>query len=184
MAVGQDMNALPPPPPVLNDDQLFRKYVVSTVGPSGLIGASAAAAYEQVTNYPQDWDKTAAGYAKRWGSAYAAGVIGNSTKYAVAHALHHDPSFVRCRCSGFNARLKHAVVSVFTARTRTGREVFSPATVAGFAAEHVVPATLWFPQKDRWHEGAGLLGVSIGSKVAINIFHEFFGSPRIVIGKE
>ena len=122
LRVSAQDTAAPKPAPVLNDDQMFKKYVVSTVGPAGLIGAAAAAAYEQDQNYPAEWRQTAPGYAKRFASAYAAGAIGNSTKYAIAHLLHQDPSFTRCQCTGFNRRMRHAVTSVFTARTQTGRE--------------------------------------------------------------
>jgi len=172
------------PASVLTDDQLFKKYVISTVGPPGVLGAAAAAGYEQYENYPQAWRPTAGGYAKRWASAYAAGAIGNSTKYAVAHVLHQDPSFARCRCAGFNARMRHAILSVFTARKRSGREVFSLATVSGLAAEHAIPAALWFPREDRWKEGAGLVGVGVAAKIGINIFHEFVGRPKVVFEKE
>lgn len=184
-AAAQEASApSPTPAPVLTDDQLFKKYVISTVGPPGIIGAAAAAGYEQYENYPKAWQPTTAGFGKRWASAYAAGAIGNSTKYAVAHALHQDPSFARCRCTGFNARMRHAVFSVFTARKRGGREVFSLATVAGLSAEHAVPAALWFPREDRWKEGAGLAGVSLAAKIGINIFHEFIGRPKVVFEKQ
>jgi hypothetical protein len=183
-AAAQEKTAVPPPTPVLNDDQLFRKYVVSTVGPPGLIGAAAAAGYEQYENYPEAWHPTTSGYVKRWASAYAAGVIGNSTKYAVAHALHQDPSFARCRCTGVNRRMRHAVTSVFTARRRNGREVFSLATVAGLTAEHAIPAALWFPREDRWKEGAGLAAVGIATKIGINVFHEFFGRPKVTFERK
>jgi hypothetical protein len=172
------------PAPVLTDDQMFHKYIVSTVGPPGLIGAAAAAGYEQYVNYPAEWRQTGPGYAKRFASAYAAGAIGNSTKYAIAHFLHQDPSFARCRCTGLNRRMRHAVTSVFTARTQTGREVFSPATIGGYAAEHVVPAALWFPPNRFRTEGLALLAASIGSKIGVNILHEFFGKPKIVISKD
>lgn len=173
-------SAPPKPAPVLNDEQLFRKYVVSTVGPPGLIGAAAAAGFEQYQNYPEEWNRTPTGYVKRFASAYAAGAIGNSTKYAIAHYLHQDPSFARCRCTGFNRRMTHAVTSVFTARTRSGREVFSPATIGGYAAEHVIPAALWFPPNRFRTEAVGLLAASIGSKIAVNILREFISRPRIV----
>jgi len=169
------------PAPVLNDDQLFHKYVVSTVGPAGLIGAAAAAGWEQYQNYPDEWGRRTSGYAKRWASAYAAGAIGNTTKYAVAHALHQDPSFAPCRCRGFNARMRHAATSIFTARTRSGRDVFSPATIAGLTAEQMVPAALWFPRDKLWQEGVGLAAVGVATKMGINIFHEFFGHPKIVL---
>ena len=180
-AAAQDSSAPLRPAPVLNDDQLFRKYVMSSVGPPGMLGAAAAAGFEHWQNYPDEWRQGLSGYMKRWASAYAAGAIGDSTKYAIAHFQHEDPSFARCTCRGFKARMRHAAVSAFTARTRDGRTVFSLATVAGYSAEHVVPAVLWFPPRERWTEGVGLVGASIGSKIAVNIFHEFVGRPRIVI---
>lgn len=182
-ASAQD-TAPPKPAPVLTDDQMFHKYVVSTVGPPGLIGAAAAAGYEQYENYPAEWHQTTAGFARRFASAYAAGAIGNSTKYAIAHFMHQDPSFARCQCKGFNRRMLHAVTSLFTARTRSGREVFSPATVGGYAAEHVIPAALWFPPNRFRTEGVALVAASIGSKIGVNILHEFIGKPKIVITKD
>ena len=172
------------PAPVLTADQMFHKYVVSTVGPPGLIGAAAAAGYEQYENYPEEWHQTTTGFARRFASAYAAGAIGNSTKYAIAHFMHQDPSFTRCRCKGFNRRMLHAVTSLFTARTRSGREVFSPATIGGYAAEHMIPAALWFPPNRFRTEGVALVAASIGSKIGVNILHEFIGKPKIVITKD
>src|SRR5690348_18158623 len=105
MAAAQDA---PPAAPiaVLTDDQMFHKYVVSTVGPPGLMGTAAAATYQQYENYPEEWRQTSVGYTKRFASAYAAGAIGNSTKYAIAHFMHQDPWFARCRCTGFHRHMK------------------------------------------------------------------------------
>lgn len=169
---------------VLTDDQMFHKYIVSTIGPPGLIGAAAAAGYEQYQNYPKEWNATPGGYGKRVASAYAAGVIGNSTTYAIAHFVRQDPSFARCRCTGFNRRMVHAVSSVFIARTRSGREVFSLATVGGYTAEHMIPAALWFPPNRFRTEGVELLAASIGSKIAVNILREFVGHPKILFRAE
>jgi hypothetical protein len=80
--------------------------------------------------------------------------------------------------------MRHAVTSVFTARTRQGREVLSPATIAGLTAEHLIPATIWFPRDKLWQEGVGLAAVGIGTKIGINIFHEFFGHPKIAIRRD
>lgn len=183
-AFAQDSAPPARPAPVLTDDQMFHKYVVSTVGPPGLIGAAAAAGYEQYQNYPKEWHQTASGFGKRFASAYAAGAIGNSTKYAIAHVMHQDPSFATCRCTGFNHRMAHAVTSIFTARTRSGREVFSPATIAGYTAEHMIPAALWFPPNRFRTEGLGLLAASIGSKIGVNILREFIGHPKIVFKQD
>ena len=79
--------------------------------------------------------------------------------------------------------MKHAVTSVFTARTQNGREVFSPATVGGYAAEHMIPAALWFPRNRFRTEGFALLGASIGSKIAVNTLREFIGRPKVIFQK-
>ncbi len=169
----------PKPAPILNDDQLFRKYVVSTVGPPGLIGAAVVAGFAQWQHYPDEWGGGASGYGKRWASAYAASAIGNTTKYAVAHFMHQDPSFARCRCTGVKARILHAVKAPFLARTRAGREVFSAATVAGYAAQHMVPAVTWYPRGRVWSEGIGLTAAGIASKMGVNIVREFVNLPKV-----
>src|SRR5205823_5777588 len=133
-----------PPQPVLNDEALFHKYVVSTLGPAGALHATIASGFEQWRGSPEAWDKDSAGYSKRWLSEFAESAIGNTTKYAVARAFHHDPSFAPCQCTGVARRVRHALGSPFMARTRDGRRVFSLATVSGLTAENVIPASTWY----------------------------------------
>jgi hypothetical protein len=168
-----DDRALVDVQPVLNEEALLRKYVWSTLGLPGALHATLSGALEQWRGAPPEWGSGAGGYTKRWASEFAEAAIGNTTKYAVARALHHDPSFTRCRCSGFGPRLRHALVSPFVARTRNGRQVFSPATVAGLAAENIIPASTWYPEPlgargGLAHAGSGILG-----KLGVDIFREF-----------
>jgi hypothetical protein len=170
---------VPVPPPVLNDHELLRKYVWSTLGPAGAIGATFVSGFEQWQGDPDEWGKGMSGYSKRWASAYAASAIGNTTKYAVARVMRQDPSFTRCQCTGFGPRFRHGVRSPFMARTRAGREVFSLATVAGQVTEHIVPASAWYPEGRVVHDGVGLAVAGVLSKMAVNIVHEFVSFPRI-----
>ena len=55
-------------------------------------------------------------------------------------------------------------------------------TIKRVDADGVVVDTI--PREHRWKEGVGLLGVGISSKMAFNIFHEFFGRPKIVLKRE
>ena len=165
----------PPAPPVLNDQALLQKYVLSTLGPSGALHATLASGLEQWRRSPADWDNDGAGYAKRWVSAFAESAIGSTTKYGVAKLLHHDPSFARCRCVGVGVglRLRHALVSPFLARTVDGRSVFSPATVAGIAAENIIPASTWYPAPRGTRDGVAHATSAVLTKMSVDVIREF-----------
>jgi hypothetical protein len=164
--------------PVLDDQALLRKYVWSTVGLPGALHATIASAVEQWRGAPPEWGTGVDGYPKRWASQFAEAAIGSTTKYAVARVLHHDPSFTRCRCSGLGPRLRHAAVSPFAAHTRDGRQVFSPATVAGIAAENIIPATTWYPAPRGARDGLAHAGAGIVAKLGVDIFREFVTMHR------
>lgn len=93
--------------------------------------------------------------------------------------MHQDPSFTRCRCSGFGSRFRYALTSPFTARTRSGRRVFSVATIAAQTAEHVVPAAAWYPRGRVMEDGVVLAATGVLSKMGVNVFREFVTMPRL-----
>jgi hypothetical protein len=161
------------PSPVLNDQALFHKYVASTLGASGMLHASLAAAFDQVRHSPDDWDLDGTGYGKRWVSEFAESVIGSTTKYGVAKLFHQDPSFTRCACRGVRRRIRHALVSPFVARTMDGRQVFSPATIAGLAAEHIVPASSWYPAPHGTRDGVLDTVSGVVVKATVDVIREF-----------
>jgi hypothetical protein len=169
----------PVPPPVLNDQQLLQKYVWSTLGPAGAIGAAFVGGFEQWRGHPPEWGGGMSGYSKRWASAYASAAIGNTTKYGVARLMHQDPSFARCQCTGFGPRTRHALTSPFVARTRAGRQVFSVATVAAQVAEHVIPASAWYPDGRVMSDGVALAVAGVVSKMGVNVVREFVALPRL-----
>jgi hypothetical protein len=169
----------PDPKPVLSDDGLLRKYVLSTLGPTGQLHATLESAFDQWRNSPQDWGQTKTAYVERWASDFGASAIGSTTKYAVARVAHQDPSFVRCRCTGIGPRLRHALTAPFAARTRDGRRVFSLATVAGLAAENVVPAATWYPAPRGTRDGLAHAGTGILSKIGVDVLKEFVDVHRI-----
>lgn len=169
----------PVTPPVLNDQQLLRKYVWSTLGPPGAVGATVVSSVGHWRGQPPEWGGGVSGFSKRWASQYAAAAIGNTTKYAVARLMHQDPSFTRCQCSGFGPRFRYALTSPFTARTRAGRRVFSVATIAAQTAEHVVPAATWYPRGRVMSDGVVLAATGVLSKMGVNVFREFVTLSRL-----
>ena len=159
--------------PVATDEQLLHKYVWSTLGFDGLLSATLSSALDQWRESPPEWDLSKTGYVKRFASEYAESAIGDAAKYAVARLFHHDPSFTRCECTGFARRLHHAADSPFMARTRTGRRVLSAASVAGFLAGHIASAGTWYPAPLGTRDGLKHAGMSLLSKIGVDIFKEF-----------
>jgi len=173
----------PRPVPPLNDHQLLKKYVWSTLGPNGLLSSAIAAGLEQWRGSPEDWERDENGYAERWASEYAASAIGNTTKYAVARMLHQDPSFVPCECVGVKPRLGHALAAPFKARRKDGQWEFSPATVLGLTAQSVIPAATWYPAPHGVRDGVAHAASAVLSKMAVDVVKEFlperFRKPKI-----
>jgi len=169
-ASAQSVEAEPPP---LDDRGLLKKYVWSTLGPTGLMTSAVWAGLDEWRDSPQAWTREKRGYAQRWASEYAAAAIGSTTKYAVAHFRHEDPSFVRCACTGTGPRLRHALAAPFMARTSDGEWAFSPATVAGIAAEHVIPAATWYPEARGVRDGAAHVVTGVLSKMTVDVGREF-----------
>ena len=157
---------------VKSEPQMLHNYFVSTFGPSGLAHATVFSAWAQRQNAPPQWGTGTQGYSKRWVSKFAESAIGNTAKFGVARLFHHDPSFVKCDCTGFGRRLRHAVVSPYVARARDGHQVFSSASLAGFVTGHLVAKTTWYPDG-----GPGRVirdaGVSLAVTTGMDVFKEF-----------
>ncbi len=161
------------PTRVATNHELLHKYVWSTLGVGGALSAMLGSGLDQWRGKPPEWGTGASGYAKRWASEYAESAIGETAKYAVARLFHHDPSFTRCECSGFGRRLRHAVNSPFMARKRDGTRVLSAASLVGFMAGNVVSASTWYPAPLGTRDGLKHGGVSLVSKIGVDVFKEF-----------
>jgi|SRR5450759_4133056 hypothetical protein len=161
------------PKPVATDNQMLHKYVWSTLGLDGAVSATLGSSLDQWKESPPEWGLDGTGYTRRWVSNYAESAIGDGAKYTVAHFFHQDPSFTRCACSGFARRLRHAVNSPFMARRRDGTRVPSAASLAGFLTGHVVSASTWYPAPLGTRDGLRHAGMSLLSKIAVDLFKEF-----------
>jgi hypothetical protein len=59
------------------------------------------------------------------------------------------------------------------ARTSAGEWKFSPATVAGIAAQHVIPAATWYPAPRGVRDGAAHVLTGVLSKMTVDVIREF-----------
>src|ERR1700730_1441914 len=108
------------------------------------------AGISQAENSEPGFGQGAAGYGKRFGSAFADGTIENFITGAVLPSLlHQDPRFFQSGSGGFWRRSGYAVSRIFVTRTDAGGEQFNCSEVLGSAASAAISTYSYHPRSDR-----------------------------------
>jgi len=153
----------------------IENYLFDAYGPYPAAGAAFAAGIGQAYNTPPEWKQGAAGYSKRFGSAFGIAAISTTTRYSLAEALREDTLYYRCECKGVLPRLRHAVVSTLTARRgKDGHSVFSlPALLAPYAGT-MTAVYAWYPDRYNAKDALRMGNYTMLGYVGANISLEFF----------
>ena len=150
-----------------------RKYILSAFGPGAVARAATSSAVRQLEDAPKEWRQGAEAYGDRFGSAFAQNVIRQALEFGGSAALHQDNRYFRSTDTGFGKRAKHAVVSVFLARTEGGQSQFAYSRFGAVLGSAFI-SRLWQPRSD---DSAGDAAVSFGLTMAVdagwNLFKEF-----------
>ena len=158
--------------------QQFRNYLYYTFGPPGLISAAIGAGIDQSKPAPPEWDSGVQGYGERYGWRFGMNLTTTTTEFALGALIHEDVAYHRCDCSGFFPRTAHAFVSVLTARSRSGRTVFSvPSLVSPYVGSFTA-VNAWYPSR---YEPADALRIGSNSflfKAGGNLIGEFLAPRR------
>jgi hypothetical protein len=158
--------------------QQFRNYLYYTFGPPGLISTAVGAGIDQGKPAPPEWDSGAKGYAERYGWRFGMNLTSKTTEYTLAALTHEDVAYHRCDCSGLLPRTGHAFVSVLTARTQSGRTVFSvPSLVAPYAGSFTA-VNAWYPSRYEPADALRIGNMSFVFKAAGNLIGEFIAPRR------
>lgn len=88
--------------------KLFLKQTFTT--PGIYMRSGFLALLDQAKGTPYQWRGGFDGYERRYGSYWARTAIQNALSSAGNAALRYEPRYDRCRCSGFKARSKHALL--------------------------------------------------------------------------
>ncbi len=175
-------NSLMNPPPDLTyirppQTTKLRNYFFDAFGPYPIVGAGFAAGLNQAYNTPPEWKQGAEAYGKRFGSNFGIAGITTTTRYALSEAFHEDTLYYRCDCNGGRPRLKHAVISTFTARRGVdGHRVFSfPDLVAPYAGT-MTAVYGWYPGRYDYRDAFRMGNYSLLGYVGGNIALEFLYS--------
>lgn len=165
------VNAPQPAPSYLEptQQQKLHNYLYEAYGPYPLAWTMIVAGYHQAKRTPPDWREGWPGFGERYASDFGNSIVNNTTRFALAEALHEDTMYYRCACSGVWPRVKHAVFwTAFAHRGADGHAALAvPAIVAPYAA-NLTAVYGWYPSrygaKDAFRSGNyGLLSYFIGN---------------------
>jgi hypothetical protein len=155
----------------------LHNYVFDAFGPYPIAGAAVVAAVGQMDNTPAAWQQGAAGYSRRFGSAFGIAAISTTTRYAMAEALKEDTLYYRCECTGVFPRLSHAIVSTLTARHgEDGHRAFSFSAVAAPYAGTMTAVYAWYPDNYGARSALRMGNYNLLVGMGENILREFFYS--------
>ncbi len=151
----------------------LRRYLNESFGVGALVGTGIGATFAQIDNQPPEWKKTGAGFGRRLASNFGENAIEQATLFSLSEAFRQDPVYHRSNSKKITNRIGHAIKSGFTARTRSGKIVFSPAkTVSPFVA-NVSSVKLWYPERFTVQDGLRRGSYGFVFNTAFNLFREF-----------
>ena len=158
--------------------QQFRNYLYSTLGPPAFIMSAIGAGLDQNKPAPPEWDSGVQGYGERYGWRFGMQLLTQTTAYSLGALSHEDVTYHRCECTGLIPRSTHAFVSTLTAKTRSGRTVFSvPALVSPYAGSFTA-VNAWYPARYEPADALRIGSMSFVFKAAGNLVGEFLAPPR------
>jgi hypothetical protein len=161
----------------------FTDYRQSTFTPMAIVFPSVTAGYNQLRNYPREWQQGGEGYGKRLGSAYGSSVLDNTISFGIAALDREDPRYVRSSYpkKQIFKRAGYAIAHTFVSHRENGGHTpalsrFAGAYGAGFIANE------WYPDRRSTVHNAVYLGsFNFASDVAFNLLREFI-RPHFVWG--
>jgi hypothetical protein len=163
----------------------LRNYFFDAFGPYPIIGAALAAGVNQAYNTPPEWEQGSEAYGKRLGSNFAIAAVSTTTRYTLAEAFRQDTLYYRCECKGFLPRLRHAMISTFTARHASdGNRVFSfPALAAPYAGT-MTAVYAWYPGRYNAKDGFRMGNYTLLGYASQNVAFEFlYGGPHKLLSR-
>jgi len=136
--------------PPLTPGEKFKVVARSTFDPVEGVYVGFLAGISQATDSEPGFGQGAAGYGKRFGSAFGDVVIENFMTGAVLPSvLKQDPRFYQLGKGSFPERTKYAVSRIFLTRGDSGRTEFNFSEVLGSALSAGISTYSYHPREDR-----------------------------------
>ena len=165
----------PPDQPYVRPDRETRRkaYFKSLFGPFALARLVAGAGFSTARNAPEEWGGTWEGFGRRVASGFGKNAIKQTTIYALDESFKLDSKFYRSRKRDFGSKVKNALLSPVTARTKSGKRVIGFPRIIGNYAAGITAAEVWYPKRFNYKDGLKSGTVSLGMSAAFNLVKEF-----------
>jgi len=135
--------------PPLTTGQKFKLVALGAFDPVEFPYVGVLALIDQAENDDPSYGHGFAGYAKRYGAAFADTAIENFMVGAVFPSLlHQDPRYYQSGKGGFFHRAGYAALRVFITRSDSGKKQFNYSELAGSALAAALSST-YHPPQDR-----------------------------------
>ena len=144
------------------------------VDPGFFLAAGAAAGFQQLYNKPPEWGQGAAGYGRRYGSAFGANVAREVVGFGLDSLLHEDPRFFRLGRGDFMARSGSALVQVAVTHTDSGGRSLAVWRIGGAFGAGFISNAWRPPSQNKASDAMVFGGLALAYDGARNIFMEFW----------
>lgn len=151
----------------------FKKYVNGMFGPMALGKNVVSAGWGTWRNSPEEWGDRWEGFGRRFASGLGSSVIKHTTMYGLDEALKLDSGYYRSQKKDFGSKVTNALISPFTARTKTGKRTIGVPRLVGTYTGSIVAREVWYPARYDWKDGLKSGTVSLGMTAAFNLVKEF-----------
>ena len=149
------------------------RYVSDAFGVPALIGATFGAAFNQISNSPPEWRRTAGGFGKRYASSYGTNAIRNTVSFGLSEAFRLDNRFEKSGQKNFGKRLKHVFIGSYTTHTKTGNRIPDFPFAAGTYTASIIANEVWYPKRYGFQDGLRDGTISLGVRFGVNLLREF-----------
>ena len=151
--------------------------------PGAYLKRMFAASIDQARGTPSQWDDGWGGYGERFASREGQFITANTLAYLGNSALKYDPRYDQCRCSGFWARTRHAVLRNFVTYNQSERELRPQWGSYGGSFAGGMVSTTWKPHpRNAFAEGGIAVLGQAGYGSLLNFFIEFSNDINRKIG--
>jgi hypothetical protein len=148
-------------------------YIKDLAYPQAYLYSGALAGIEQWRDAPKEWSQGSLGYARRFGSDFAYGVISTTLENGLAVGLDEDSRYFRSGERGFGRRLGYAVSSAFLARHSNGARTLSLSRIGGVTGGAAIQQIWEPPSSFGARDAARTAGLTFAFHVGVDVFREF-----------
>ena len=156
-----------------NANRRFKRYLNSMFGPVSLGRNLFNSGVGTWRNSPEEWGGQWEGFGRRVASNLGRNVIRQTTIYGLDEALKLDSGYYRAKGKSTGAKIKNALISPVTSRTRSGKRTIGIPRLVGTYTSSIVAYETWYPARYDYKDGLKSGTISFGFNAAFNLFKEF-----------